>query len=159
MVLNERKSRKTGKTKSYSLDSKRVLGVLYERGFATEFIENYIEHKSWSAKCSKLQTILDSCTEEAGISKYGKKLYKLPFSASLETNRRFNYHNFDIISQIPKTMTNCISVEDGYFLAWGDFAQSDFLLQQFHLSQQMQGIAPIRHSRRSEQNPAKRYRA
>lgn len=116
----------SGKTQGYSLDSKRVLEVLKEHGYAQEFIEHYTEYKSWSAKCSKLDTILKECTEFAGVSCTGKKLYKLPFVASVQTNRRFNYRNFDIISQIPKSMANCISVEDGYFLAWGDFAQSDF---------------------------------
>lgn len=116
---------KTGKTKSYSLDSKRVLAVLYEKGFAREFIENYIEYKSWSTKCSKLTTILKTCRDLGGVSKTGRELYKLPFNANVQTNRRFNYSDFDIISQIPKSMANCISVEDGYFLAWGDFAQSD----------------------------------
>lgn len=117
---------KAGKTKGLSLDSKRVLAVLREKGYAQEFIDNYIEYKSWGAKCSKLESILASCTELVAKSKFGRDLYKLPFVASLETNRRFNYNNFDIISQIPKTMANCIGVEDGYFLAWGDFAQSDF---------------------------------
>lgn len=117
---------KAGKTKGYSLDSSRVLSVLRDHGYAQEFIDNYIEYKSWSAKCSKLDTIIASCTEECGVSHTGKKLYKLPFTAGVQTNLRFNYKNFDIISQIPKSMANCISVEDGYFLAWGDFAQSDF---------------------------------
>lgn len=117
---------KTGKSKGYSLDSKRVLDVLRAHGFATEFIDNYTEYKSWSAKCSKLESILNDCKTEMAVSNNGSKLYKLPFTASVQTNRRFNYRDFDIISQIPKSMAECISADDGYFLAWGDFAQSDF---------------------------------
>lgn len=115
----------TGKTKGYSLESKRVLVPLLERGFAQMFLEPYMEYKSWSAKCSKIKTIVTSCTECIGENVNGVSLYKLPFLASLQKNLRFNYKDFDIISQIPKSMADCISVEDGYFLAWGDFAQSD----------------------------------
>lgn len=119
-------SRRNSNSGGYSLDSKKVLGPLKSKGFAEEFITNYIEHKSWKTKCGKLNSILNSCREFVAESTTGKKLYKLPFYASVQKNRRFNYHDFDIIAQIPKSMANCISVEDGYFLAWGDFAQSDF---------------------------------
>lgn len=115
-----------GKNKSFSLDSKKVLSVLLEHGYAQDFIENYMEYRSWKTKCGKLESILKSCNEEHGVSCDGAALYKLPFTASIQVNRRFNYHDFDIISQIPKSMGDCIAVEDGYFLAWGDFAQSDF---------------------------------
>lgn len=115
-----------GKNKSFSLDSKRVLDVLEEHGYAQEFLGYYKEYKSWKAKCGKLESILNKCKESGGISATGSELYKLPFTAGIQVNRRFNYRDFDIISQIPKSMANCIAVEDGYFLAWGDFAQSDF---------------------------------
>lgn len=117
---------KTRKSQNYSLDSKRVLGVLREKGFAQEFIDYYIEYKSWMTKCSKMRSILDNCKECVSVSAAGSKLYKLPFVASVQTNRRFNYNNFDIISEIPKAVSNCIGVDKDHLLAWGDFAQSDF---------------------------------
>lgn len=113
------------RTKGASLESKRVLIPLREKHYAEEFLEHYMEYKSWSTKCSKLKSILDYCTDPAGIAADGTKLFKLPYYASVQKNLRFNYKDFDIISQIPKSMANCICVDDGYFLAWGDFAQSD----------------------------------
>lgn len=116
----------TKKTEGVSIEMKNVLTKLQANGFANEFFEYYFEHRTWDNKCSKLKKLAKECTEYAGTNKYGVDLYKIPFDVNRQKNRRFNYKNYDIIAQIPKEVCNCISVEDGYFLAWGDFAQSDF---------------------------------
>ena len=117
---------KTGKTQSDSLDTKRVLSRLYDNGYAQQFIEMYVEYKSWKTKCGSINSLLTRCIVPGPVSNAGKQLNKIFFEVNAQVNRRYNYKNEDIISMIPKEICNCVSVDDGYFLAWGDFAQSDF---------------------------------
>lgn len=116
----------TGKTQSFSLDKNRVLDKLVSNGKAVEFLKLYMEHRSVKSKYSSLKSLLNVCNQQHGMDYKGHALYKVPFEASVQKNLRFNYRQCDIISQIPKSICDVISVEDGYFLAWGDFAQSDF---------------------------------
>lgn len=115
----------TNKSESFSLDSDKVLSKLIANGRAVEFLEAYMEYKSTKVKASKLKSLLDGSSAPHGTDKDGNKLCEVHFEASIQKNLRFNYKQFDIISQIPKNIARIIAVEDGYFLAWGDFAQSD----------------------------------
>lgn len=113
------------KTQGYSLDSSKVLDKLKANGYAEEFLDLYMRYKSSKARCDRIRKLLDRCFTDAGVNKDGVALKKIPFQTRLEKNYRFNYRDNDIIA-IPKEYNSCISVDDGYFLAWGDFAQSDF---------------------------------
>lgn len=113
------------KVEGYSLDAKKVLAKLYQNGHATEFIELYTEYKSLVSKNGKIKGILDRSNQSAGISEENIPLTKLFFNVNQQKNFRYNYKDSDIIA-IPKEYNDCICVDDGYFLAWGDFAQSDF---------------------------------
>lgn len=93
---------------------------------ATEFLTQYMAHRSMKSKRDSLRKLVEGCKNSVAKDRYGRDLAKIPFIASEQVNRRFNYKNYDIISQIPKSEASMIGVEDGYFLAWGDFAQSDF---------------------------------
>lgn len=114
------------KRSSFSLEIKGVLEKLYNNGKAREFLELYMEHRSKKKKSETLNSVLRQCTIEMDKDRSGKQLYRMPFTAKRQVNNRFAYSNIDIISQIPKEVCGTIGVEDGYFLAWGDFAQSDF---------------------------------
>lgn len=116
----------TGKTKGISLDKKRVLEKLYSNGKAVQFLEDYMEHRSMMTKCSDLRTLVNQCKREDAVDHNGQVLSRIPFVASLQQNQRYNYRQYDIISQIPKEACDTIAADEGYFLAWGDFAQSDF---------------------------------
>lgn len=116
---------RTGRSDGFSLDMKRVLTPLMMNGYAKEFLEVYTEYKSVKSKCSNIASIISACNEPSLVKQDGTELYKLLYSVNQQTNLRYNYKNFDIISQIPKEYVNTITVEDEYFLAWGDFAQSD----------------------------------
>lgn len=116
----------TRKTQSISLDMKLVLEKILKNGMATEFLTQYMAHRSMKSKRDSLRKLVEGCQNSAAKDRYGRDLAKIPFIASEQVNRRFNYKNYDIISQIPKSEASMIGVEDGYFLAWGDFAQSDF---------------------------------
>lgn len=117
--------RRRGK-ESYSLDQKKVLNKLASNGYAQEFIRYYSAHRSLVTKTGSLRSLVNNCNVANGVNQFGVELTTLPFNVNVQRNLRFNYRNFDIISQLPKECCNVISVEDGYFLAWGDFAQSDF---------------------------------
>ncbi len=113
------------KTESASLDAKKVLSKLVNNGHAEEFLQDYMAYKSLVAKNGKISGIINTNTQDAGFNKDEIKLTKLFFEVNQQKNFRYNYKNSDIIA-IPKEYNDCISVEDGYFLAWGDFGQSDF---------------------------------
>lgn len=116
----------TGKTSDFSIDKNRVLSKLVSNGKAIEFLTEYMGHRSTKTKYDNLKKLLTVCSEVVAEDDKGRHLCKIPFTASVQTNRRFNYRQFDIISQIPKDVANIISADSGYFLAWGDFEQSDF---------------------------------
>lgn len=116
---------RTNKSTGFSLDMKRVLTPLQMNGYAEEFLDVYMEYKSVKAKCSNISSIISACNDPILVRQDGTGLYQLLYTVNQQTNLRYNYRNFDIISQIPKEYTNAITVEDDYFLAWGDFAQSD----------------------------------
>lgn len=109
----------------YSLDKNKVLMKLYGNNYATEFLDNYMEYKSLVSKCGKIRGILEGCNVSCGADRDGVSLKRIPYSVNQQKNLRYNYRDQDIIG-IPKDYNACISVEDAYFLAWGDFAQSDF---------------------------------
>lgn len=110
---------------SLSLDKEKVLKPLYSNGYAQEFLELFMSHKSIMSRCSDAQSILNKCKDIGFKSHYGKELSPINFKASEQVNRRFNYKDIDIISQVSSEFKECISVQNGYFLAFGDFAQSD----------------------------------
>ena len=117
---------RNNKTQSASLDMKKVLGKLKSNGKAVEFLDSYMEHRSLKSKYESFRKLIAGCTRYVADDVNGAKLYAIPFEASVQKNLRFNFRSYDIISQIPKESCRNIAVEDGYFLAWGDFAQSDF---------------------------------
>lgn len=116
----------TGKSQSFSLDIRRVLAPIYAKGKATEFLDDYMMHRSMKMKYGNLRKLVEVCDTPVATDNTGKELVRIPFEAGVQTNLRFNYRNVDIISQIPKSVADIICADDGYFLAWGDFEQSDF---------------------------------
>jgi len=113
-------------TKSESLDMKKCLLPLYENGYAQEFLEYYMQYRSLSNKSNKLKKIIGQCNSGEAKSHDGVTLSRIPFNVKRNPNYRYNYSDYDIIAQIPKDTASCIGIDDGYVLAWGDFAQSDF---------------------------------
>jgi hypothetical protein len=114
------------KTQSLSLDMKKVLGPLMQNGYATEFLAYYTGYKSLKSRSERAASLIKNTPAPEIADRNGKMLAKLGYTARQQVNLRFNYSNHDVIAQIPKEISKCIGVEDGYFLAWGDFAQSDF---------------------------------
>jgi hypothetical protein len=107
-----------------SLDMKKVLGPLYENGYAQEFLGYYMTYSSLKSRCARMEKLPRLFSESDKVSSTGSTLYKLHFIAEQQQNLRFNYHDSDLVS-IPREYTSCYAAEDGYVLAWGDFEQSD----------------------------------
>jgi hypothetical protein len=108
-----------------SLNSKTVLEPLLDNGYAQEFLDTYIEYSSVRARTNRATKVADRLVASDFVSKAGRALHKLHFTVGVQENLRFNYKNEDLIS-IPHEYSPCYSVEDDYFLVWGDYAQSDF---------------------------------
>lgn len=115
----------TKKTADYSLDSKKVLEKLLQNGHAVYFIEKYMQLRSLISRNGKIRGYTARNTQKAGVNCDGIELSKLVFHVNQQKNMRYNYKEDDIIA-IPKSYNDCISVDNDYFLAWGDFGQSDF---------------------------------
>lgn len=119
----------------YSVDMGKVLTPLYENGYAKDFLALYMDHSSLKSRCSNILKMIEVLREPAGVNEEEKEIYPIFYSVNEQINRRFNYKNFDIISQIPKALdgyvvkesgyVDAITCPKGYCLAWGDFAQSD----------------------------------
>lgn len=107
-----------------SLDMKRCLVPLMENGYAQEFLEYYMEHRSLKSKANNLKSVIDGLNNEQ-IMDQGYMANQLSFRVVPSANFRFNYADANIISQIPKKDTGCIVAPSEYCLVWGDFAQSD----------------------------------
>lgn len=115
---------RAGTRQGYSLDAKRKLIPLRQKGFAAEFLDAYLAYATYRSRSNKLSKLCERLTETTGKSADGSVLYHLDFTATEQVNQRFNYSNYDIIT-IPKTDNSAIAAEEGYILAWGDFPQSD----------------------------------
>ena len=111
---------------SLSIDMKKCLSVVYENGYASEFLEYYMEHRSLLSLVNKMDKLMERFCNETAVNEYGLPLSRITYSVSQQANFRYNYKDPDIIAVIPKRTASCLSVEKGYLLDWGDFAQSDF---------------------------------
>lgn len=111
---------------SLSIDMNKCLNAVYENGYATEFLEYYMEHRSLLSLSNKMAKLLETCCVDAAVNEFGVPLSRIGYSVNQQPNFRYNYKNHDIIAVIPKRAATCLSVDEGYLLAWGDFAQSDF---------------------------------
>lgn len=118
---------KTRGVKGYSINMKRCLLPLKSNCSAPvrEFLDYYMTYRSLNSLVNSTKEILDNCNRDDAVDHNGNVLSKLPFDVNQQANLRFNYRNYDVIAQIPKKAANCISVDDGYVLVWGDAAQSD----------------------------------
>lgn len=117
-------SLKANNKRGFSIQVKGGLDVLLEKGYAEEFLSTYIEYRQIKSSQDSIESICKKYTELAGKNIYGDDLYKIKFSAKQDVNLRFNYTNYNVVT-IPKIYNSCISVPEGYVMAWGDFEQSD----------------------------------
>ena len=108
----------------HSLDTREVLSRLVDDGYAEEFLEYYMGYTSTKSRCARMEKTMMALYGTDLKTRDGRPLSSLSYTASEQQNLRFNYQDSDIIS-LPKDYSHCQTVEEGYFLAWGDFAQAD----------------------------------
>ncbi len=106
---------------SLSIDMKKCLSVVYENGYASEFLEYYMEHRSLLSLVNKMDKLMERFCNETAVNESGLPLSRITYSVSQQANFRYNYKDPDIIAVIPKRTASCLSVEKGYLLAWGGF--------------------------------------
>lgn len=110
----------------WSLDAKKVLKKLYDRGFAPEFLENYILLNSKKSVLSSISSMSTKVGPSDKKSADGNPLSILPFKLTpLTPNLRVYYHSHNI-QGIPDAGKHCLVAPEGYVIVSGDFAQSDF---------------------------------
>ena len=117
---------KTHKTKSgWSLNQDTVLIPLYDKGYATDFLNIYLKFKTYKSLVSTISAIKSKHTYPADVvGNNGEALNTCPYSIEPRQNYRYYYNNYNLIS-IPKICNTCVVAPKGKVLAWGDFAQAD----------------------------------
>lgn len=112
------------KGEGLTLDAGRVLKPLLAQGKAQEFLTAYIRYKSLVSKLGSIENMLYR-TKNPIENDNGDTIVEMGFNFEQRTNLRYYYNNEDIIG-LPKEFNECVTVPEGYILAWGDFEQSDF---------------------------------
>lgn len=107
-----------------SISAENVMKPLYENGYAQQFLELYLIYVRKKKVIEKLRKLLQ-INYKSGIFQGEKELNWYAYHVTQQVNARFYYNSIDIISEIPIEVAHSIGVGDGYFLAWGDFAQAD----------------------------------
>lgn len=110
--------------KGDSLDAKKVIKPLMDRGYATEFLEMYVKYTSSKAIFERLRKLSQRLQESEEESYSGKKLYELKFNYSRISNLRLSTVN-DNVQGTPKIAVDCFVAPKGYVLVSGDFKQAD----------------------------------
>lgn len=108
-----------------SIDMKKVIDKLASNGYAQEFLEYYKIYRGYKSNCDTIRKLLSECYESKGKGHYGEDVTAIYYDVNQRQNLRFNYKDRDVVA-LPKSYANTFTVENGYFLVWGDFAQSDF---------------------------------
>lgn len=114
----------TKKSQSESLDAKKVLEPLIERGFAKEFLSTYIEYMSRKTVRENLVKMVERLEVSDKKDFKGEQLYKLYFSYEKKVNLRVYTKNYNI-QGMPKECSRCLTAPEGYVIVSGDFKQSD----------------------------------
>lgn len=108
-----------------SLDSKKVLKPLLEKGYANEFINKYMDYTSMSSMSGFMNKSIKSMAVDTDLkTSNGDELCKIKFHYEQQPNLRV-YTKDSNIQGIPKKYCNMMEAPDGYVLVSGDFAQSD----------------------------------
>lgn len=111
--------------KGISVDMKKVIDKLLSNGYSQEFLEKYKSYRRADSYSNTIRKVLEECYERKGKNHFGIDTNAIFYDVNVQQNLRFNYKDRDIVA-FPKTYANTFTTEDGYFLVWGDFAQSDF---------------------------------
>lgn len=113
------------RTKSISLDMKRVIAPLIEDGVTPELLSTYKEYRSYSSYASTLNKLVQSQRIHT-VTPTGRTILKYPTHIEERDNLRVYYRDIAVVS-VPKKYSNMITgPSDGYFIGWCDYPQADW---------------------------------
>lgn len=113
------------KTQGYSLDMKRVVNPLIERGIAVDLLTAYKEFRSYKTYASFLKKL---STQRHVYNKTADGRIILDYDTSLtqQDNLRVYYHDIAVVS-IPKRFSSIVTgPSEEYHIAWCDYPQADW---------------------------------
>ena len=111
--------------RGWSIDASK-LNRLSDRKMVADFLDFYSAFKSTKTKKGIIAGIQDRAEQTEEVNRSGARLGKVKFQVEPRQNLRFYYKKESIV-QIPKTMSSSVTVPEGYFLVWGDFASADMI--------------------------------
>lgn len=114
--------------KDLSIDMKKVIEPLYQRGIHKDVLGPYMKYRSYISYYNFLKKLLKSQDALPATRNDTNVIINYPFTVEERENLRAYYSNLSVIS-IPKLYSNIITVPDtNFFLAWGDYPQADWRL-------------------------------
>lgn len=119
----ERK-RKGSDTKSVSLDAKKVIAPLIERGVETDLLQHYTEYRTAKTQLSFLRG-MEPGLSRAKMTASGRAVTAFDTHVDERDNMRTYYSDLAVVS-VPKLYKSIIGAKgDDYYLAWADLPQAD----------------------------------
>ena len=113
------------RTKSISLDLKRVVTPLIEKNVSPELLSTYKEYRSFNSYCSSIRKLTELQQFHA-TTVGGRTLVKFPTHVEERDNLRTYYSNISVVS-VPKRYSQMITgPSDNHFIAWCDYPQADW---------------------------------
>lgn len=113
------------RTKSISLDLKRVVAPLIEKNVSPELLSTYRDYRSFNSYCSSIRALTESQQFHARTVN-GRTLVKFPTHVEERDNLRTYYSNISVVS-VPKRYSQMITgPSDNHFIAWCDYPQADW---------------------------------
>ena len=82
--------------KGISIDTNKVLKKLLANGYATEFLEPYIQYRSLKSSCDKVAKTCSASLQLLGNNEDGCNVYALPYSVNESVNLRYYYKQFEL---------------------------------------------------------------
>lgn len=118
------RKRKGASTKTVSLDAKKVIAPLIERGVETDLLQHYVEYRSAKTQLSFLRG-LEPELRHAKLTPAGRAVVAYDTHVDEQDNLRTYYSDIAVVS-IPKVYKSIIGAKgDEYYLAWADLPQAD----------------------------------
>lgn len=110
---------------SYSLDKKRVIEPLIERGIAVELLEAYSKFKTYLSYSNSLKSLVNA-SPKFHTTQSGRMILDFPTHIEERENLRVYYSDINVIA-VPKVFSNMITTQDdAHFIAWCDYPQADW---------------------------------
>lgn len=114
------------KTKSYSLDMKKVIEPLIADGVQVELLTAYKTYRSYNSYASFLRKQLGTHRPIHGKTSDGRIILGYDTELEERDNLRVYYHDIAVVS-IPKIFSSMITTpSEEYHLAWCDYPQADW---------------------------------